>query len=335
MGGRGTSSCLCPPLPGKTCPRRRPRLPAQGPAPRRVTSARQPGEPLRRPPPPPGGDASTAEGRGATFLHPRRPRPVPQAADSARRGPRHAEPPRRARHGGERPAGREAGGARRAHTYRLLGSGRHGDGEQRPGPARLGGRRLPGGLPPPLGQPVPHVAGQSPPRRRPAQLPPPPPQPRRPGPAAGPQPPRRLRAGRGAQAAAPPQEGAQSGHGRRSAPATGGPSPRGCRQKPREKRRRGGEARGPSSPRPAPPAPPPPPPLPLAGLPARRRGSAARPPALAAHWRGCRHPLNGGGRRPRGGGRGARPSLGTGSSRQPQVLCRRRAAAKLVGVRGG
>lgn len=114
------------------------------------------------------------------------------------------------------------GRGRRAHTYRLPGSGRHGDGEQRPGPARLGGCRLPRGLPSPLGQPVPHIPGESPPSRA-AQLPPPPPHRRRPGPAAGPQPPHRLRTGRGAQAAAPPQEAAQGSHTRRSAPATGAP----------------------------------------------------------------------------------------------------------------
>lgn len=119
--------------------------------------------------------------------------------------------------------------AARLPTYRLLGGGRHRDGEQCPGSARLGGCRLPGGLPPPLGQPVPRVAGDSRSsrrcrRRRPAQLPPPPP---RPGPAACPQPPAGLGAGRGAQAAAPPQEGAQGGHGRGSAPLTGARSPRG------------------------------------------------------------------------------------------------------------
>lgn len=117
--------------------------------------------------------------------------------------------------------------AARLPTYRLLGGGRHRDGEQRPGSARLGGCRLPGGLPPPLGQPVPRVAGDSRSSRRrsrcPAQLPPPPP---RPGPAAGPQPPAGLGAGRGAQATAPPQEGAQGGHGRGSAPLTGARSPR-------------------------------------------------------------------------------------------------------------
>lgn len=256
--------------------------------------------------------------------------PAPRAADSARRGPRHPEPPHRTQHrvrprcGGERPPGRDAGRGRRAHTYRLPGSGRHGDGEQRPGPARLGGCRLPGGLPPPLGQPVPHIPGESPPSRA-AQLPPPPPHRRRSGPAAGPQPPHRLRTGRGAQAAAPPQEAAQGSHTRRSAPATGGRSPPGCRQKPREKRGRGGEARGPCSPRPTPPAP------------LRRRGrrcgrsDALHPAYPRSQRRGWRHRLP---RWLRQAVPEGRPWAGRDSrGRQRDVLCPQRAATELAEIR--
>lgn len=156
--------------------------------------------------------------------------------------------------------GRGAGRARRAHTYRLLGSGRHRDGEQRPSSTRLGGCRLPGWLPPPLGQLIARVAGESRPRR-PAQLPPPPPRPGWPGPAAGPQPPCRRGARCGAQAAAPPQEGTQGGHGRRSAPVTGGQSPHG---RPEKTSRETGKGWGRESPRQSPP-PPARPPVPRTG----------------------------------------------------------------------
>lgn len=148
--------------------------------------------------------------------------------------------------------GRGAGRARRAHTYRLLSSGRHGDGEQRPSSARLGGCRLPGGLPPPpLGQLIARVAGESRPRS-PAQLPPPPARPGRLGPAAGPQPPRRRGARCGAQAAAPPHEGTQGGHGRRSAPVTGGHN---HRRRPKKTSRETGKGWGRESPRQSPPPP--------------------------------------------------------------------------------